>query len=89
MEKYEEAGPAQFISLIKYAKAVCTDSFHGTVMAVKYDVPFYNVFRMHKGTEAFGGRERIDELLKTERISERWVRNVRDLREIERTCSCQ
>lgn len=81
-EKYENAGPAQFISLIKYAKAVCTDSFHGTVMAIQYNIPFYNVSRIHKGTEAFSGRERIENILKKEKLTEKWIRNVRDIREM-------
>ncbi len=80
--KYEDAGPAQFLSLIKYAKAVCTDSFHGTVMALQYGIPFYNVRRVHKGTEAFGGGERIDNLLQERGLSERWVRNVSDIRQM-------
>lgn len=78
-EKYEDAGPAQFLSLIKYAKAVCTDSFHGTVLAIEYGVPFYNVSRVHKGTEAFGGKERIENALKELGKTERWVKNVRDV----------
>lgn len=78
-EKYEDAGPAQFLSLIKYAKAVCTDSFHGTVMALQFGVPFYNVSRVQGGAEMFGGRERIENLLKGRGIAERWVKNVREI----------
>lgn len=81
-EKYEDAGPAQFLSLIKYAKAVCTDSFHGTVLAMKYEVPFYNVARVHRGTEAFGGRERIENMLREQGIVGRWIKNVQDVRNL-------
>ncbi len=81
-EKYESAGPAQFLSLIKHAKAVCTDSFHGTALSVQYGIPFYNVFRAHKGTEAFGGRERIDNLLEEMGMEKRWIRNIREIYEI-------
>lgn len=79
--KYEDAGPAEFLSLTKYAKAVCTDSFHGTVMAIQYGIPFYNVSRVHRGTEAFGGRERIENLLHEMRMASRWVRNTREVAE--------
>ncbi len=82
-EKYESAGPAQFLSLIKHASAVCTDSFHGTALSIQYGVPFYNVLRVHKGTEAFGGRERIDNLLEGMGMEKRWIRNVREIYEIE------
>ncbi len=81
-EKYEDAGPAEFLSLIKYAAAVCTDSFHGTVIALRYGVPFYNVSRMDSGAEMVGGRERIDNLLAKRGLPGRWVRNVKDVEKI-------
>lgn len=80
--KCEDAGPAQFLSLVKYAKAVCTDSFHGTIMALQYGVPFYNVRRMHKEAENVGGVERIDNLLEKRGLAKRWVRNARGVREL-------
>lgn len=79
--KCEDAGPAQFLSLVKYAKAVCTDSFHGTIMAMQYGIPFYNVSRLHKEAENVGGRERIDNLLEGRGMEKRWVRNVKELRQ--------
>lgn len=79
--KYEDAGPAQFLSLIKHAKAVCTDSFHGTAMALQYGIPFYNVRRAHKGTGFFEGSDRIDNLLEKRGLKKRWIRNVREVSE--------
>lgn len=35
-----EVGPLEFISLIKNAKYVCTDSFHGMAFSINYNVPF-------------------------------------------------
>lgn len=80
--KYEGAGPAQFLSLIKNAKAVCTDSFHGTAMALQYGVPVYNVHRVQKGAELFGGKERIDNLLEKRGMKKRWIRNLKELDEL-------
>ncbi len=80
--KYEDAGPAQFLSLIKYAKAVCTDSFHGTVMAIQYGIPFYNVRRMHREAKNVGGGERIDNLLEQRGLQKRWVRNVKEVKQL-------
>lgn len=34
------SGPATFVSLIKYASFVISNSFHGTVFAIIYNVPF-------------------------------------------------
>ncbi len=82
-QKYEDAGPAQFLSLIKYAKAICTDSFHGTAMALQYGIPLYNVQRAHKDKEValFGGGDRIDNLLEKRGLEKRWVRNLQELNE--------
>ncbi|KOA54212.1 polysaccharide pyruvyl transferase family protein [Bifidobacterium animalis] len=38
-----DAGPAQFLSLIKNAKAVVTDSYHGTLFSVNFHVPFWTI----------------------------------------------
>lgn len=83
LEQFAEVGPAEFISLIKYAKAVCTDSFHGTVMSVLYGKPFYNVSRKQPGSEKYGGAERIENLLVELEIKTRTVRNVKELRYME------
>ncbi len=79
-QKYEGAGPAQFLSLIKYAKAVCTDSFHGTAIALQYEIPLYNVQRAHKEAELFASRDRIDNLLEKRGLEKRWVRNLQELK---------
>ncbi len=47
MELYENAGPCEFLSLIKYAEAVCTDSFHAFVFSIIYNVPFYLMDRAY------------------------------------------
>lgn len=78
-EEYDDAGPAQFLSLIKYAKAVCTDSFHGVAMSIQYNVPCYNVCRRQKGTDEFGGRERIENLLERKGKKIQWIKNVKDV----------
>ena len=35
------AGPAEFLGLFRNAAYVCTNSFHGTVFSVQFQVPFY------------------------------------------------
>lgn len=42
---YNTCGPAQFISLIKNAEFILTDSFHGTVFSIIYEKPFYSFTR--------------------------------------------
>lgn len=52
-EKYADyvlynISPADFISLIKYANYVCTDSFHGTVFSIIYSKDFFTFKRFNK-----------------------------------------
>ncbi len=38
-----DAGPAQFLSLIKYARAIVTDSYHGTLFSINFHKPFWTL----------------------------------------------
>lgn len=38
-----DAGPAQFLSLIKHARAIVTDSYHGTLFSINFHKPFWTV----------------------------------------------
>lgn len=45
----EVAGPKEFLELVKGAKIVCTDSFHGTAFSINFHTPFY-VFERSYGS---------------------------------------
>lgn len=47
-EKIFDAGPAEFISLIKNASLVLTDSFHATAFSINLKVPFVSLCRFDK-----------------------------------------
>lgn len=53
-----EVGPSEFVSLIKNAKHVVTDSFHGTAFSVNYNVPF-SVFKRFKDDSSENQNSRI------------------------------
>ena len=53
-----EVGPCEFVSLIKNAKYVVTDSFHGTAFAVNYNIPF-TVFKRFKDNDPKNQNSRI------------------------------
>jgi len=36
-----EAGPAEFLGLVKNANCVCTDSYHGTIFSINFEKPFF------------------------------------------------
>lgn len=39
-EKRYDSGPIEFLSLVKYASFVCTNSFHGTAFSIIFNKPF-------------------------------------------------
>lgn len=47
-EKIFDAGPAEFISLIKNASLVLTDSFHATAFSINLKVPFISLCRFEQ-----------------------------------------
>ena len=54
--------PADFVSLVKYADYVCTDSFHGTVFSIIYSRNFFTFMRFKK-TASLSTNTRIESLL--------------------------
>ncbi len=40
-ETFYYSDPREFVGLIKHARAVVTNSFHGTVFSLKYHIPFF------------------------------------------------
>ncbi|WP_026526291.1 polysaccharide pyruvyl transferase family protein [Butyrivibrio sp. VCD2006] len=76
MTAIDDAGPAEFISLIKNAKAVCTDSYHGVILAHIYGIDCFSLKRMKDGAESLGGEERINTLKNEWGIKVNWVKNV-------------
>ena len=46
----ETDGPIEFVSLIKYADAIVTNSFHGTVFSIIFEKPFWTI-RLNDGCD--------------------------------------
>lgn len=44
----KEVGPEDFLSLIKNAELVVTDSFHATAFSINFNTPFYTLYRNTK-----------------------------------------
>lgn len=47
-EQIYDAGPAEFLGLIKYANFVITDSFHGSILSANFGVPFASFIALPK-----------------------------------------
>ena len=57
-----KAGPAQFLNLVKNAKMVLTDSYHGTLFAINYNKDFYS-FTKFSDTSRFSENYRLYNVL--------------------------
>ena len=62
--------PADFVSLVKHADYVCTDSFHGTVFSINYNRTFFTFKRFNKKA-TLSTNTRITSLLSTLGLEDR------------------
>lgn len=67
-----EVGPSEFVSLIRNAEYVVTDSFHGMAFSVNYNIPF-TVFKRFKDNDCKNQNSRIFSLLQMLGLEERLV----------------
>ncbi len=67
-----DIGPEGFISLIKNAKYVCTDSFHCSVFSILFHKEFF-VFRRYQKETSQSTNGRLDSLMSSLGISERII----------------
>ena len=67
-----DVGPAEFLSLIKYADHVFTDSFHGTVFSILFEKEF-TVFERAKRSGKVNMNSRLTDLLETFNLKEMLV----------------
>jgi hypothetical protein len=71
-EKIFDAGPAEFISLIKHASLVLTDSFHATAFSINLKTPFISLCRFDKSDKK-GMNDRLVTILNLVGLSHRLV----------------
>lgn len=72
MNQLKGIGPMEFISLIKYADVVFTDSFHATAFSIKYEKEFF-AFRRYQISTEYGGASRIQSILRYLHLEERFI----------------
>lgn len=73
-----DVGPGEFINLIRNAKYMCTDSFHGTVFSILNSTPFFT-FRRYEDSSEFSTNDRLYTLLKWTGLSERMIFGNEDI----------
>ena len=69
-------GPDEFLSLVRNATLVCTDSFHGTAFSLIFEKEVYS-FLKHKQGSRKSENSRIENLYKTFGIDNRIITNCR------------
>ncbi len=79
IEAVSGVGPSEFLSFVKNAKAIVTDSYHGACISIVYGKPFYCAKRSQKGGEVFGGKIRIESLKKDYGINISWITSKREM----------
>ena len=67
----KDAGPADFVGLIKSASYIVTDSFHGTLFSINYNKVFF-AFSKKEGGESNVDNVRIREFLSQIDLSDRF-----------------
>ena len=72
-EELLDVGPAEFVSLVKNAKIVCTDSYHGTLFSINYQKPFYSFVRK-TGGDSSKSDNRLENILEMLGIQNRLIR---------------
>ena len=75
-----DIGPKEFVNLIRYAKYVCTDSFHCSVFSILYSREFFTFRRYARNTRQ-STNSRIDSLLDSVGLSERLLTGDEDIAE--------
>lgn len=79
--KNVEYGPAEFLDLISNAEFVLTDSFHAVCFSLIFEKNFC-VLPKHSKENPFKQNSRIESLLKISGLSERFVQNENEIKEI-------
>lgn len=73
-ETFYYSDPKEFVQLVKHAKAVITNSFHGTIFSIKYHIPFFTYI-----VDSMASR--VTDLLKSVGLEERIVHGYRKISE--------
>ncbi len=72
LKELKGIGPKEFVSLIKYADVVFTDSFHATAFSINYQKEFF-AFRRYQMATEYGGASRIQSILRLLQLEERFI----------------
>ena len=75
-----DTDPGDFLNLIRNARYVCTDSFHGSVFSLLYEKTFFT-FRRYTRKTASSTNSRLDTLFKQAGVNGRLLDGTEDVKE--------
>ncbi len=78
LEPIVDAGPREFLSLIRYADIVCTDSFHGFVFSLIFEKEIFLMDRAYTNTDEISSARETNIMDKLE-IKNRYANSKKDL----------
>ncbi len=74
-DEYVLANPMEVLAYVKNADFVITDTFHGTVFSIKYQIPFGTIIRE-------SNRQKIEDLLNTFDLKNHEIANIENMHSI-------
>lgn len=74
-EQISDAGPQEFLTLIKNASAIVTNSFHGTIFSIIFKKEFYTITRLNRNS-------RMETILGIVDMKDRLIDKIEDLDKI-------
>lgn len=80
--EFKSVDAFEMLSYIRGASYVVTDTFHGTVFSIKYNIPFVSLPRETKSQGQYGNSEKILGLLKMLGLQQRVLKSLDDLEEV-------
>lgn len=75
VDEYINADPFTLLAYIKNSDYVITDTFHGTVFSIKYQIPFVTLIRE-------SNKEKLSDLLNKFNLGNRWLNDINNLEQI-------
>ena len=81
-ENYEckqisDASPMEYLTLIKNANAIVTNSFHGTVFSIIFEKEFYTITRLNRNS-------RMENILDIVGMRDRLIQNVDEIENVKK-----
>ena len=80
MKAIWDVGPSEFLSLIRFADVVITDSFHGAVFSIIFNRDFY-VFQRDNAKAKTSKNVRLTDLLRLFSLERRIITSMSDIRQ--------